>query len=120
MRKSRCNEEQMVTILCEADRTSVAETAKKHKMRLRLADSALRITLCRPSLALFAPAWRARLRSIADGPLLGLRRGVVQRPLRVGQRRSPGAPAVTQAWDRAGRNRVTADGSATAGRRRGR
>jgi len=32
MKKSRSSEEQMVTILREADRTTVAEAAKKHKV----------------------------------------------------------------------------------------
>ena len=32
MRKSRFSDEQVVAILCEYDRTSVAEAAKKHKV----------------------------------------------------------------------------------------
>lgn len=32
MKKSRFTEEQMVAMLCEADRTSVAEVSKKHKV----------------------------------------------------------------------------------------
>jgi putative transposase len=32
MRKSQFNEEQMVTVLQEADRASVAEAAKKHNI----------------------------------------------------------------------------------------
>ena len=33
MKKGRFSEEQMVAILYEADRTTVAEVAKKHKVR---------------------------------------------------------------------------------------
>ena len=50
MRKSRFNDEQIVAILREADRTPVAETAKKHKVSERT------IYVWRKHFAVLSPA----------------------------------------------------------------
>jgi putative transposase len=76
MRKSRFTDEQIVAILRECDRTSVAEAAKKHKVSEQTID------VCRKHFAGLAPADVKRLKAL-DLENAKLKRPLAERDLEV-------------------------------------
>jgi len=77
MRKSRFSEEQMVAMLREADRTSVAEVARKNKVTEQTIYS------WRQKFGTLAPADIKRLREL-EGENAKLKRMLAERELAIG------------------------------------